>query len=112
MPMISFNDSNDDKIRAICNAIGVEKFIEITDVVNGQIYIPQKNKFIRKLISEDADLFLEFLNKISSLQEAAIKFRVSTRTIQNWIRTAFHAKKTQKKKGRDENADKLARALL
>lgn len=112
MPMISYNDTNDDKLKTICDTIGVEKFLEITEVVNGEVYIPQKNKFIRKLILEDADLFLESLNKISSLQEAAVKFNVSTRTIRNWIHMAFHAKKTRKKKGWDANADKLARALL
>ena len=109
--MISYNDTNDDKIKRIYDIVGIEKFLELTEAAQGSVYIPQKNRFIRKIISEEPDLFLEALNKINSIQEAAQKFKVTTKTIRNWILLAFNTKK-QKRKGRSEDADKLARAIL
>ena len=110
--MISYDDSNDDKLKTICDIVGLEKFLEVTEAISGAVYIPQKNRFMRKLILQDADLFLETLDKIGSLQKASKKFGVSTRAIQNWVRKAIDMKKSPNKKGRDENANKLARALL
>ena len=112
MQMIDYDDSNDDKLKTICEIVGLEKFLEITEAINRTVYIPQKNRFVRKLILQDSHLFLETLDKIGSLQGAAKKFCVSTRTISNWIHKAVHTKKSPSKKGRDENADKLARSLL
>lgn len=110
--MISYNNFNDIKLKTICDMIGIEKFLELTEAVNGPIYIPKKAAFVRKLILEDADSFLEALNKIDSLEEAAIRFKVNTKTIRNWVCMALEAKKTRKKKGRNKNANQLARALL
>ena len=106
--MFKYNDTNDDKINAICEIIGVEKFIEVTEVVNGGVYIPQKLKFVRKLVTENGDLFLRILEDIGSLQDAAVKFGVSTKTIRNWIHNAY--KSTTK--GYSDDEYKLARSLM
>lgn len=110
--MTRYSDFNDIKMKKVCDIIGIDKFLEITEAINGQIYIPKKTAFVRKLILEDADVFLESLNEIDSLEEAALKFKVNTKTIRNWVSMALEAKKTRKKKGRNKNANQLARALL
>lgn len=100
------------KLKKILDIVGLEKFLKIVDAIDGTVYIPKKSALIREMIVKDSNLFFEELNKTSTTKEAAEKFNVCSKTINNWKHLAMSCRHSPKSKRWGSDADKLARSLL